>query len=408
MKICSIYYLVISVFAFLFISGCADREDLRLYRPEIEAPHEVEIVPEDETLVLSDLVDGYELIEPQGMLLSRIGEVFVYDSTWIVSGKSIENSFVNQFKKNGAFVRSILKVGKGPNEATSLFSIKMSGDDLYFLVDAGVKIIRYSMKERKFVESFMMPDEISAISDFAVLGNGKYILYKEHPQIQGDEYKLYVYDRAKDQIEQRWIPMQKQAWADYLWFGQTNSLYQLDDKFYFHEVFQRGIWEVNENGLKGYVSFKDNSYTMPDDGVYNSYPTLTEFLDYCKSSPYIWAHRSIYEGEHFILSSFMYNNTYHWNVIDKREWTSHSYTKIKDNVLLDTEMSLADYLYQESVQGDVRYFRLSYDLLQRVMEQKKANGELDAYARKHPDVMELYKTMNEDSNDLIVVFHEKQ
>ncbi|HJA84644.1 MAG TPA: hypothetical protein H9950_00330, partial [Candidatus Bacteroides avicola] len=80
----------------------------------------------------------------------------------------------------------------------------------------------------------------------------------------------------------------------------------------------------------------------------------------------------------------------------------------KDNVLLDTEMSLADYLYQESVQGDVRYFRLSYDLLQRVMEQKKANGELDAYARKHPDVMELYKTMNEDSNDLIVVFHEKQ
>lgn len=42
------------------------------------------------------------------------------------------------------------------------------------------------------------------------------------------------------------------------------------------------------------------------------------------------------------------------------------------------------------------------------MEQKEANGELDAYAKAHPDVMALYETMNEDTNDLIVVFHEKQ
>ncbi len=56
----------------------------------------------------------------------------------------------------------------------------------------------------------------------------------------------------------------------------------------------------------------------------------------------------------------------------------------------------------------MRYFRLPYDLLQKVMEQKEANGELDAYAKAHPDVMALYETMNEDTNDLIVVFHEKQ
>ena len=103
-----------------------------------------------------------------------------------------------------------------------------------------------------------------------------------------------------------------------------------------------------------------------------------------------------------------HNMTLYWNVIDKRAWTSRSYTKIKDDVLLDAEMPLREYMYQKGVQEDVRYFRLPYDLLQKVMEQKEANGELDAYAKAHPDVMALYETMNEDTNDLIVVFHEKQ
>ena len=402
------YLLFTFLIVFLF-GSCAEKDALSQYRPEIEAPHEVEIIPEDETLVLSDLVDGYELIEPKGKLLAYMSKVLPYDTTWVVYATSIDNGYVHQLDSEGCFIRTLLKEGQGPDEAINLRGMKIYGDDLYLLVNTGVKLMHYSLKEGKFLDSFSMPDEVYGICDFEVLDKGKYIFYKEHPQVQGDEYKLYVYDQVKNQIEQRWLPMYKQAWEDYLWFGQSDCLYQFNGKYYFYEVFQKGIYEVSADELKGYVSFMDNAYTMPNDGVYNAYPSLTEFLDYCKASSYIWAHRNITESKSFILSDFMSGNEdYHWNVIDKRAWTSRSYTKIKDDMLLDTEMPLREYMYQIGVQQDVRYFCLPYDLLQKVMEQKEANGELDAYARKHPDVMELYKTMNEDSNDLIVVFHEKQ
>ena len=196
----------------LLMVGCTHKNDeLSQYRPEIDAPHTVEIVPEEETLMLSDLMDGYELIEPKGMLLSSISGVFPYDSTYILVGKSIEDYYVHQFDRNGNYMRSMLHTGQGPDEATSLFSTKLYGDDLYFLTDAGIKLMRYSLKEGKMVESFMLPEEINGIGDFAVLGNGKYLIYKEHPQIQGEEYKLYLYNRPENKIEQRWIPMLKQA-----------------------------------------------------------------------------------------------------------------------------------------------------------------------------------------------------
>lgn len=401
------YLLFTFLIVFLF-GSCAEKDALSQYRPEIEAPHKVEIIPEDETLVLSDLVDGYKLLELKGALLDYPGGVIAYDSTWIINANSTAGGGLHQFDAQGNFMRTILKGGQGPYEATSLFSMKVVGDDLYLLVNAGIKLLHYSLKEGKFVDSFMMPDEIRAACDFAVLDKGKYVFYKDRPCTQEEEYKLYVYNRVENKIEQRWIPMYNPT-GDYLFIGQRNCLYQIDGKCYFYETFQRGIYEVTADGPKGYISFKDNQYTMPDDELYGNYHSLDEFLEHCNETSYVWAHRCVLEGNRFIWSNFMAGGeVYHWNLIDKRQWTSHSYTRIKDDVLLDMEVPFQKYLYQKGIQGDETYFVLPYVKLRDAMEQKKANGKLDAYARKHPDVMELYKTMNEDTNDLIVVFHEKQ
>lgn len=161
-------------------------------------------------------------------------------------------------------------------------------------------------------------------------------------------------------------------------------------------------------GRKAIYRSKTIPIPCPDEGVYNSYPDLTQFLEYCQPSAYIWAHRSMYEGTRFILSSFLYHNLVHWNVIDKKQWTSHSYPRVKDDLLLDSEMLVTEYPYEESVKDNIHYFKLPYTTLQKILEQKKEAGELEEYARRHPDVMELYEHMNEDSNDIIVRFHEKQ
>lgn len=400
------YLLFTFLIVFLF-GSCAEKDALSQYRPEIEAPHEVEIIPEDETLVLSDLVDGYELIEPKGIILSSLLQIEAYDSLWIVQATSIDKDVLHLLDAEGNFIKTLLKNGQGPNETTGLLTWKVVDDILYMLVWED-RLLRYSLKEGKYLESIPLPAMGISFTDFAVLGHGKYAFYHSRPNPEGGDYKIYVYDSNKGEMEQAWIPLYAKA-DDYFSIGQTNVLYQREGKCYFYETFQRGIYEVGEDDLKGYISFKDNEYTMPDGELFSDYPSVMEFIDHCEQSSYIWVHRDIHESRRFILSEFMYRDgIFHWNVIDKDRWTSRSYTRIKDDILLDVEKPLLEYMYQKGVQEDVRYFRLPYDLLQKVMEQKEANGELDAYARKHPDVMELYKTMNEDSNDLIVVFHEKQ
>ena len=111
------YLLFTFLIVFLF-GSCAEKDALSQYRPEIEAPHELEIIPEDETLVLSDLVDGYELIEPKGELLANMESILAYDSTLIVCATSVDNGLVHQFDTKGKFIRTILEKGEGPGKGT--------------------------------------------------------------------------------------------------------------------------------------------------------------------------------------------------------------------------------------------------------------------------------------------------
>ena len=81
----------------VLVFSCTQKPENYKYRPDIEADFEVEIVPSDETLVLSDIVDGYKLIEPKGVLLAYVGKVFHCDSPLFVAGKSAEGGFCHLF-----------------------------------------------------------------------------------------------------------------------------------------------------------------------------------------------------------------------------------------------------------------------------------------------------------------------
>lgn len=149
--------IVYSLYAFMLCVaiGCTDKGDLQKYRPEMTgADYSVEIVPSDETLVISDIVDGYRLMEPKGVLLANIGEVLPYDSLFILSGISAEGGYVHLFDAMGNYQKTLLKKGQGPGEAVELNSLKVYGDDLYFLVNVGMKMMHYSLKDGLFVGSF--------------------------------------------------------------------------------------------------------------------------------------------------------------------------------------------------------------------------------------------------------------
>ena len=298
--------------------SCTQKPENYKYRPDIEADFEVEIVPSDETLVLSDIVDGYKLIEPKDVLFGYVFKALRYDSLLIVSGMTDDDGLLHLFDTDGNFEEVIIRKGQGPEEATGITEWKLFGDDIYLLTDIGRKLMRYSLKERKLVDSFNLPEEIGgATCSFEVLGNEKYIFYKNQTcsykgeaWAQADEYKLYVYDKTKDEITHRWIPLHKKS-TEYISIGQSDCLYQCNGKCYFHEVFQKGIYEVNADTLQGYISFKDNKYTMDTDVLYGAFQTFDEFMNYCFDNSYIWADRDFFEGKHFIMGNYQSGKTFY-------------------------------------------------------------------------------------------------
>lgn len=40
--------------------------------------------------------------------------------------------------------------------------------------------------------------------------------------------------------------------------------------------------------------------------LYNEDHTFQSFIDVCENSPFIWAHRNLFEGERFVSSTYMY------------------------------------------------------------------------------------------------------
>ncbi|UVS40070.1 hypothetical protein NXV60_03240 [Bacteroides fragilis] len=94
--------------------------------------------------------------------------------------------------------------------------------------------------------------------------------------------------------------------SEYISFDQSDCLYRVQDEIYYYEVFRNGICRLSANDMTGYIAFKQNEYTFPEKELYNEDHTFQSFIDVCENSPFIWAHRNLFEGERFVSSTYMY------------------------------------------------------------------------------------------------------
>ena len=389
----------------LLVVLCCSCKDNKNFRESIDANMSVEIRPEDQKLVMSSLFKkDYDVIVPQGIILADVSKVLMVDSFYVIKGKSVEGE-VHLFDNKGNYLETILKRGGGPDEAANVWSVKVHDNEVLFLVNAGMEIMRYSLKERRMVGRFRLPDHVVSIADFEMLSDNKFILYKNLTnRLKEDEYKLYLYDAIQGEITDCWLPLNSES-TEYISFSQTDCLYQRNGKIYFYEVFQKGVYELSENSLNGYISFRDNKYMIPDNELYDDY-TFESFINYCMGCPFIWAHRGLYEGHHYILSNYMYKNKYYWNVIDKQQELSNSYRMVADDVFLEDVICTDDYPFHVNIQNSVRYFTLSYTQLVEFLK-KKTTESLSDYLKRHALLKSIYENSNEDCNDLIIKLYEK-
>ena len=392
-------YLNLFIFV-LLLAGCnrpVKHSDI------IQADTMVSIIPQEDTITLSALFSRCEIVKLNDIVLASINKVFKYDSLWIVQGKSDQGG-VHLFNNEGRYLKTVLKWGQGPEEAYDIWSIKLLDGSIYLLINSGTEVVEYSLQKQKMVERFRLPSEILSATDFVVDNGGNYIFLKSiSREKKKEEYKLYVYNKKEGTIVNRILNMDKKS-SEYISFDQSDCLYRVQDEIYYYEVFRNGICRLSANDMTGYIAFKQNEYTFPEKELYNEDHTFQSFIDVCENSPFIWAHRNLFEGERFVSSTYMYKKELFWNIIDKSDYSVHSYKWVYDDLILNEVVPVEDYLYRANVQENIHYYTLSFYDFDRIMQLKKKCKK----SVGEKCMVKLDDMLDENSNDIIVCFYEKK
>ena len=116
---------------------------------------EIAVTPTEGVLKMSSLYDGYEMIVPEGIVISGIADVAVSDSMIIVLGNT-DSGLVSVFDRNGRYERSFLMRGRGPEEMTDVTAMSYNKADgtVDVLGNYGMDVYRFDPATGNMIGSF--------------------------------------------------------------------------------------------------------------------------------------------------------------------------------------------------------------------------------------------------------------
>lgn len=357
---------------------------------------EVEVTPMSKPIRLSDYFrHDFDVIRLNGDVIGYIYIFFETDSLYILHGRATKG-LVLTFDKNGNFIRSLLTRGQGADEVIDISSVKLIDNKLYALVNLGRELWTIDPYNGQITDKFEIPEEIRYPKDFNIVGNN-IVFYKSMTNLalDNEQYKLYVYNMTDKSVVRRYLPIDKVS-CEYISFSPNgNIVADKDGSLLFMEVFQNGIMRLDSLGnANSYISFVPNKYTFPDSKLHGN-NTFEGFINYCKASDYIWAHVSINKLPDLILSYFIFQEETYLNIINTVTASSQSSTTIIDDLVSDTKTEVSEWGKIIGTRDNNLYVSYPYMLFENYKK-----GFSTAYD-------DIFSTMNPDSNDLIIVFHEK-
>ena len=251
---------------------------------------EIAVTPAEGVLKMSSLYDGYEMIVPEGIVISGIADVAVTDSMIIVLGNT-DSGLVSVFDRNGRYERSFLMRGRGPGEMTDVTAMSYNKADgtVDVLGNYGMDVYRFDPATGNMTGSFSLKgSEMTCARDLLPLGDGRYLFYKDLPYIDEPEYEVYLYNPASVEFEGRWLPLDKE-FADAVGFAQANNLSEHNGRYFFYSAFLDGVYEFTGDTLVQYIRYADNGYNFTEQTKEKVFsPDLMEFVENCKKCGRIW------------------------------------------------------------------------------------------------------------------------
>lgn len=315
--------------ASILLLGCVDAGKHKM-RIE-DAPLRVEIVPESDTLDLSDCFRTCELLELKGFLPGEIVEALPIEEGILVQSK-VRGTDLHLFDKQGNYLRSLVRYGRAKDEVLNVqtFCYNEYQHTADVLCNYGKEIRQYPLDGTPCATIPLPEDTIFSAKDVELLDRTTYVLYKDIGYLDAPEYKLYLYDYKRGAVVDAFLPLNREI-EEKIAFSQKNNLYRKDGKVYFYEVFQNGIFEVDGKGIAPSLAFAKNAYTFPSDLLSTSRDTR-DLIDRCKTHRYIWAHVDCMPYREGIFSVFNCSSNRYLNRIDLKRKEARSYMYVNDDL----------------------------------------------------------------------------
>jgi hypothetical protein len=216
----------------------------------------------------------------------------------------IRQGAVFAFNTNGAFVFKIHRIGKGPEEYSSIedFNLNPYTNTIDLLCPQG-KILQYNRSNGEFVNSLSLSG-IRAVHAFHQLTRDTLMFFSMY-----EKYKIWIYSIAEDKVvdkQHKVIPFVHKhipSYKDYYPF------YNFDNKIHLFEYYSNCI-KVFENGefkSKTQWEFGKNNFVIsqikPDqERVY--------YINYIKNNKHLIRFAFIHEDTNKYVLQFLYNNKF--------------------------------------------------------------------------------------------------
>ncbi len=392
--------LIIPLTAFLlifFINACKEKA------PQQGWPEHIHVDPENLVEInRSDLLNLKKIIKLQDQpLIGNIWGLILGDEFMVTrSGQG-----VNLFDYDGNHIRSIGRAGRGPGEYLSLSGLAK--------IDT---IIRVLDRNQNRVVDFNVNGEFIENHDAGGFGQS-YTHYKGLNFVylgnELNEYnkRLLVYDESFSSLVFKDFSLDDIY--HYMNMLNKTSFFKYKDSLRYLNPFNYNyIHNINVSGDSVTVEeryFLDfGPYETPKSFMERDWKHIGEFSDARDEAGYVIAPFDYSENDKYIIFVFRYTGINYLAVYSKETNKTIAIEKILDDILFEgLKINAADHWVPYYYDGDIVYQVIdAYEFIDNVsyVKENMTTAEWESYSMKNPEVVELYNSLDESDNPLIVVY----
>ncbi len=245
----------------LFASGCVDNNKTSVHITAcIDLSQKKEVS-------LADFVERVDLIpldsRTDALVSSLTASFVVYDEGYMFVDR--RDGIIKVFNRDGVYVETIDKTGRGPGEfigGNSLF-IDAADSTLQVLTPSR-GIYTYSLHEKhSYLGNIEVMDKVPAVHHFFPLGDGRYLLFSASAGS-----RVYLYQDPGELIHEyfqeipRWFSL-----SPYYDFAQQPPFYKLGGEVFFYTGFDGSIYrfDTESETFDPYFTWDFGSHTLPVD-----------------------------------------------------------------------------------------------------------------------------------------------